>query len=150
MRGRGKGVRGEGKGNFWWGGGAREKVGQRKSQRSLKINGGGKGTQDVRRVVFVTNWGDSAKPHTCIHSAGMATHIDDMSCHTRHVTHVDGSCHTCGWVMSHTWMGHVTHVDGSCHTRGWVMSHMRKSYVSRTNESRTEACHKCVLDHTYE
>jgi len=26
------------------------------------------------------------------------------------------SCHTQGWVMSHTWMSHVTHMDESCHT----------------------------------
>jgi len=33
-----------------------------------------------------------------------------------HVTHVNGSCHTCEWVMSHMWMSHVTHVNTSCHT----------------------------------
>ena len=72
-----------------------------------------------------------------------------------HVTHVDESCHTCEWVMSHMWMSHVTHdneschtcewvmslthVDESCHTCAWVMSHMTMSHVTHVNES----CHTC-------
>jgi len=35
-----------------------------------------------------------------------------------HVAHMNESCHTCEWVMSHTWM------NESCHTHEWVMSHI--------------------------
>ena len=28
------------------------------------------------------------------------------------------------WVMSHIWMSHVTHMNESCHTCEWVMSHI--------------------------
>jgi len=48
-----------------------------------------------------------------------------------HVTHMDESCHTCKWVMSHTWMSHVTHMNESCHTYEWAMSHIRMSHVTR-------------------
>jgi len=54
-----------------------------------------------------------------------------------HVTHMDESCHTHGWVMSHIWMSHVTHTDESCHTHGWVMSHIWMSHVTHMDES----CH---------
>jgi len=40
-----------------------------------------------------------------------------------HGTHVDDSRHTCGWVMSHTWMSHAKHVDESCHTYEGVSIH---------------------------
>jgi len=33
-----------------------------------------------------------------------------------HVIHMDVSCHTYEWVMSHIWMSHVIHMDVSCHT----------------------------------
>jgi len=46
------------------------------------------------------------------------TYALKMSCST----HMNGSCHTYEWVMSHIWMGHVTHVNGSRHTHGWVLS----------------------------
>jgi len=75
------------------------------------------------------------------------------------------SRHTCGWVMSHMWMGHVTHVDGSCHvddmraweqwnpppqvlrmrmdvschTYGCVMSHVWMGHVTHVDGS----CHTC-------
>jgi len=35
----------------------------------------------------------------------------------RHITHVDESCHTHEWVMTHMWMSHVTH-----HTCGGCLS----------------------------
>jgi len=41
-----------------------------------------------------------------------------------HFTHMNESCHTWVWVMSHMCMSHVTHVYESCHTCVWVMSHM--------------------------
>jgi len=52
-----------------------------------------------------------------------------------HVTHMNESCHTYEWVMSHVWMGHVTHMTESCHTYEWVMSHIWMSHVTRMNES---------------
>jgi len=39
-----------------------------------------------------------------------------------HVTHMNESCHTYEWVMSHIWMSHVTHMNESCHIYEWVMS----------------------------
>ena len=72
------------------------------------------------------------------------THMNE-SCHTcewvmshiwmSHVTHVNESCHICEWVMSHIWMSHVTHVNESCHTYEWVMSHIWMSHVTRMSES---------------
>ena len=80
------------------------------------------------------------------------THMDE-SCHTRgwvmshtwmsHVTHMDEFCHTHGWVMSHTWMRHVTHMVESCHTHGRVMSHTWMSHVTHMNKS-------CVISHINE
>jgi len=58
-----------------------------------------------------------------------------------HVTHMNESCHTYEWAMSHIWMSHVTHMNESCHTCEWVMSHMWMSHVwsekvmTHTNES---------------
>jgi len=57
-----------------------------------------------------------------------------------HVTHMNESCHTYEWVISHTWMSHVTHMNKSCHTYKWVMSHIWISHVTHMNQSR----------HTYE
>ena len=64
----------------------------------------------------------------------------------RHVTHMNASCHTYEWVMSHTWMVHVTHkwchitrMDESCHTYDSFMLHIWMSYVTYMNES----CHTC-------
>jgi len=54
-----------------------------------------------------------------------------------HVTHMNESCHTYKWAMSHIWMSHVTHMNESCHTYKWVMSHIWTSHVTHMNES----CH---------
>jgi len=54
-----------------------------------------------------------------------------------HVTHMNESCHTHGWVMSHIWMSHVPHMNESCHTHGWVMSHIWMNHISLMNDS----CH---------
>ena len=48
----------------------------------------------------------------------------------RDMTHVNESCHTYDWVMSHIWMRHVTHMNESCHT--WYATFARDmahSYV---------------------
>jgi len=58
-----------------------------------------------------------------------------------HVPHVNESCHTCEWLMSHIWLSHfthewhvwishVTHMNESRHTHKWVMSHTWASHVS--------------------
>jgi len=52
-----------------------------------------------------------------------------------HVTHMNGSCHTYGWVMSHIWRSHFTHMNESCHTYKWVMSHIWVSHVTQMIES---------------
>jgi len=49
---------------------------------------------------------------------------------TKVTSHINESCHSEKWVMSHIWMGHVTHMNGSCHTYKWVMSHIRASPVA--------------------
>ena len=57
-----------------------------------------------------------------------------------HATHIDESCHTHEWVMSHTWISHVPHIsmshakhmNESCHTYEGVMSHI----WAHTNKSR--------------
>jgi len=47
-----------------------------------------------------------------------------------HVTHMNDSCHTHTWFISHTWTSHVTQTHDSCHTREWVMSHKYMSHVT--------------------
>jgi len=41
-----------------------------------------------------------------------------------HVTHMNESCHTGEWVMSHVWMSHVSNMNESCHKYEWIMSHI--------------------------
>ena len=41
---------------------------------------------------------------------------DSFICVTSHVTHVNESCRTYEWAMSHIWMSHATHMNASCHT----------------------------------
>jgi len=55
-----------------------------------------------------------------------------------HATHMNESCHTYEWVMSHIWMSHVTPMNKSCHTHEWVMSH---TWMSHTYE--------CVIAHEW-
>jgi len=59
-----------------------------------------------------------------------------------HVTHMNESCLTYEWVMSHIWMSHVTHMNESRLTYEWVTSHIWMRHVSHMNES----CHtyECV------
>ena len=61
------------------------------------------------------------------------------------------SHHTCGWVMSHTWMNHATHMNESCHTYNdlfhcLIPDDMRMSRVTHMNEP----CHthEWVMSHT--
>jgi len=64
------------------------------------------------------------------------------------------------WVMSHIWMSHVTHMNESCHTCEWVMSHMklggmkvgvrhpRKKERQKKREKRMQKV--CVMTYSYE
>ena len=52
-----------------------------------------------------------------------------------HVTHTNESCHTCEYVMSHTYQVSYWFVDESCHTSEWVMSHIWMSHVTHLNEA---------------
>jgi len=65
----------------------------------------------------------------------------------RHVAHMNESCRTHEWVMSHTWMSHVARMKESCRTHEWVMSHIWTSHVAHMNEScRT---YEWVMSHTW-
>jgi len=39
-----------------------------------------------------------------------------VCCSMSRVPHMNKSCHTYEWVMSHIWTSHVTHMNESCHT----------------------------------
>jgi len=49
--------------------------------------------------------------------------------------HVNGSCHTYEWAMSHIWMSHVTPMNECGYTYEWVVSHIWMSHVTHVNES---------------
>ena len=88
-------------------------------------------------------------------------YVGDTTAWMSHVTHMNESCHTYEWVMSHTWMSHVTHMNETQHTSEWVMlhiwmrlstlpnescytyewdsAHFRMSHVSHMNKARHEA-----------
>jgi len=62
-----------------------------------------------------------------------------------HVTHMNETCHTCRWDMSHIWMSHVTHMNETCHTCGWSMcewGHDSVIYV-------TWLIQKCDMTYSY-
>ena len=64
-----------------------------------------------------------------------------------HVAHIDESCHTYVWVMSHICMSHVTHMKESCRTYERVLLHISTSHVAHINES----CHtyEWVMSHIW-
>jgi len=53
------------------------------------------------------------------------------------MAHLNESCNTYEWVISHIWMGHVTHMNESCHTYAWVRT--RLSWLM----------HLCDMTHSY-
>jgi len=64
--------------------------------------------------------------------------LNNESCHRyERVTHMNGSCHTYEWVMSHIWMRDVTHINGSCHKYECV-THLNG--LCRTFEWVTSLC----------
>jgi len=66
---------------------------------------------------------------------------------TSHVSHIDESCLTYAWVMSHTCMSHISHMYESFLTcmgrviHAWVMSHTCMSHVSHMLYSRRAMPH---------
>jgi len=57
----------------------------------------------------------------------------------RHVTHMNASCHTYEWVMSHKWMSLE-----SCHTNEWALCHvtqMNEPWVMSHKWMSHESCH---------
>ena len=53
---------------------------------------------------------------------------------------MQGSRHTCTWVMAHGWMSGLTHMYESCHTYVWVMSH-----ICSTRDTAMQCVLQCVL-----
>ena len=51
--------------------------------------------------------------------------------------HMNKSCHSHKWVVSHKWLSRFTQMNESCHTNEWVMSHIWMSHVTCMDES----CH---------
>jgi len=56
-----------------------------------------------------------------------------------HVTHMNESCHTYEWVMSHVWTSHVTHMNESCHT--FESCHTYESCHPYESCHAYESCH---------
>ena len=95
-----------------------------------------------RKNVLGMSWRWIHMNESCLTCEWVISHIC-MS----HVTHANESCYTYEWVMSHIWMSHVTHMNDSCHTCEWVMAHVWMSHVTHMNES----CHTCgwVMSHIW-
>ena len=72
-------------------------------------------------------WHSTAHPLLCVR---VTSHMW-MS----HVTHVDESCHTCGWIMPHMWMNHATRTNEEWPMYEWVVSHIWMRHCTRTIES---------------
>jgi len=70
--------------------------------------------------------------HTHIHTRTSTYIYTWMSC----IAHINETCHTYEWDMSHIWMRHVTY-QGVMHTYEYVTSHIRISHGTHMNES----CH---------
>jgi len=51
-----------------------------------------------------------------------------------HCTHMNESCHTYEWVMSHRWMSHVTRMNESCLKYEWVMSQIWMNHVTHLDD----------------
>jgi len=61
-----------------------------------------------------------------------------------HGTHINESCHTYQWVVSHTSTSHVAHINEACHIYQRVMSHISMSHVTHINE-RYQNSNRCLL-----
>jgi len=62
-----------------------------------------------------------------------------------HVTHINESCRTYAWVVSHMWMSHVEHMNEARYTHEWVLWHTSMSHVTRVNGE----CHAYEFVVTY-
>jgi len=70
--------------------------------------------------------------NSCNTYAGVMSH----TCHTYKwvMSHI---CHTYGRVMSHIWISHITHMDKSFHTYGWVLPSDESCRTCEDGTSRT-------------
>jgi len=68
---------------------------------------------------------------------------------TRHVTHMNVSCHTYESVMSHIWISHVTQMNESCHPSEWVILHVEKEVWHDSFTRVTWLIHTCDMTHSY-
>jgi len=83
------------------------------------------------------------------YTAKMSASVTVTNIWMSHVTHMDKSCHTYGWVMSHMWMSHVKHVKESCHTyeRSLSISSCEKHICVTCTASK---CRRVSQSRTYE
>jgi len=61
-----------------------------------------------------------------------------------HCTHMNKSCRTYEWDMSHIWTGHVIHMNESCHTYERDMSYIHMN-AHRTHTNKTRHTHARIL-----
>ena len=63
--------------------------------------------------------------------------------------HMNESCCTYEWVMSHIWMSHVTHMNEFCHTYEWVILRTKNRwFVMHVNERHVSSC-RCTMVSSY-
>jgi len=74
-------------------------------------------------VCHITYRSDSC----CTCHRGMA-HINELW-HTYECAHINHSCHTLYWVMSHIWMSQGTYMNELWHMYEWVMAHIWISHA---------------------
>ena len=81
--------------------------------------------------------------HVCMSDApqilshATQTNYSQVSFGMSHVTHMNESCHTYEWVVSHIWMRHVTNTNELCHTYERVISHVGMRHVTHRNVTWT-------------
>jgi len=64
-----------------------------------------------------------------------------------HFAHMNKSCHTYAWVMSHIWMSHVTHMKESCHSCVWVVcvTHIWTSHGTPAYQRHSRHLYVCDI-----
>jgi len=73
---------------------------------------------------------------------------DSYHISSSHVTHMNESCHTYEWVMSHIWMIHVTNMNESCHKYEWVVLHT-DGVCTQQQLSRSCRTYEWVMSHIW-
>ena len=77
---------------------------------------------------------------------GESQHIRPINLQ-KHVTHMDRSCHTYEWVLSHKSVGHVIQTNESCHKYKGFMSQIWMYHDNCVNASWHT--HDCVMSHLW-